>query len=1776
MNDSALPTPSLLIQAHLNETISYAGWQNSVPLIYSLSVVNESNEVIEDVTLVLESSSGFLRPKAWTLPRIGAGETVEIADRHVELDPEYLRGVNESEKFVVSFVIDSEQGVRVEERKNVRLLAQNEWGGVRANAELIAAFVMPNDPFVASILKSASDLLERHGKRDSLEGYQADDPKRVYVLAGAIWNSISALDLTYANPPTSFETAGQKTRNPEAIQRDQMATCLDTSLLFCAALEAAGLHPIVVFKKGHCFTGVWLIEKTLNQVVETDVLEIRKALAGHELVTFETTLVTHNDPQPFDNAIRVAKAATAVDEESDFVAAIDIHRARMMQILPLASHVDLTHESTEVETNNVDVLQLPSAPTWLEMPGDLSIHKPTTPDGRIDRWQRKLLDLTLRNRLLNFRSTLQTVPILCKEIAKLEDLLANGKRLKFISLPEQNPLGERDTELHRQTTDSDLNAEFAIKALERKEVCCTLPIDQMEKRLITLYRAARNDMAEGGTNTLFLAVGFLRWKRSAGDKRSYRAPLLLVPIKLTRKSSQSPFHLRMHEDETRFNATLIQMLKQDFGKNLTRFESELPEDESGLDVPKILAMVRHHIRDVAGMEVVDECALGRFSFSKYLLWKDLVDRTDQLKNNRVVKHLLDGGKEVFGDSESRGNPIPTPQEMDLFEPVDLIHPLDADSSQLAAIVAAADGKDFVLIGPPGTGKSQTITNMIAQCLANGKSVLFVAEKTAALDVVHRRLVQHGLGDCCVELHSNKAERKKFLAQLEANWTKRKAAKNDWVHVNQQLKLRRDELNAYVNAINETQPNGWTAFDAFWESANGKSVPNIDLGWDKQVSHDHESYQKLERVATDLGAAFRAIETDQGVPCVAATEWSVQWERDLLESAGKLANASEKLKRDLAQFSNQIGCPEITDGTIVELDAINELAKALKGGEGKDLRILFHKKFPELQEACRELESSLEEFNASSHALNGDYGNELDRLPVDEIEHQWRMACSRFWPFSWFAKRRVTKLLNTYTATGTGAAPAIDLPAIKVIREARARIQSSPMNEASQFADGLKTDLDALKDEMAKATRIRDAIKNVGRARKLTARISKALVPVIAGQAQGRDTLVAASRFSDALGDHYQAVKRFAELAAKPPIDSSVQEVCATSRMISETVKDRRTELKRWTFWCGAKSLANAQGLATFANLLESKSITPEEVASHFRVAYARWLIPKLVDGNEILRSFETVKHEHAIDDFVRLDSLARKTASQKVLAAVAHDLPEPEEVTKKSELGLLRHQMQLKRPSKSIRDVVNGMPESFRELAPCLLMSPLSIAQYLPANQPPFDVVVFDEASQITTWDAIGAIARGKQTIIVGDPKQLPPTNFFGKIEDDEFDEELEEDEKDLESILDEAKASGLPELQLNWHYRSRHESLIAFSNYQYYGNRLITFPAADDDNLGVSLTIVPEAHYDLGKSRTNRVEAQAIVDNAMQRMERQLELPEEDRRTFGVITFNIQQQSLIQDLFEAALKKQPQLEWFFSDDRIEPTVVKNLENVQGDERDVMFFSITFGPTKSNPRVSLNFGALNKEGGHRRLNVAVTRSRQQMLIFSSFHPDQLDAARSQSRGLNDLKQFLQFAESKGELDLGSHSKDSVGGFDSPFEEAVSEALQMRGWIVVPQVGVSGFRIDLGIKHPHKPGSYLAGVECDGATYHRSSTARDRDKTRQLVLEGLGWNILRIWSPDWWYDPSGVAAKIHRQLEELLQQSGQESVDEAEAEKPLETQNEDDQSANRDSEGEDPPRISEDE
>lgn len=637
-------------------------------------------------------------------------------------------------------------------------------------------------------------------------------------------------------------------------------------------------------------------------------------------------------------------------------------------------------------------------------------------------------------------------------------------------------------------------------------------------------------------------------------------------------------------------------------------------------------------------------------------------------------------------------------------------------------------------------------------------------------------------------------------------------------------------------------------------------------------------------------------------------------------------------------------------------------------------------------------------------------------------------------------------------------------------------------------------------------------------RRLSRLVSEQRAALTPGGTTGKMMLAfreAHRQFGAALEATEALAKTAGELAGASADYGLVQHVRA---VLAQWVSAWR-DLRIWCAWRSARDRAVAHGLQGVVASIEDGAIALEDAERYFIYSYETWWLKRAIDRDPVLRGFASADHERKIREFREADARFEELTKRYIHAMLAGRVPQAQQGNRPDpELGLILHELAKQRAHIPVRKLVQGLPSLLPRLKPCLLMSPLSVAQYLSTSHAPFDLVVFDEASQIPVWDAVGAIARGRQLVMVGDPKQLPPTSFFSKGDDDDDASMEQAPARDLESILDECIGVGMPKLGLDWHYRSRHESLITFSNHRYYDGRLITFPSPVTEDVAVSLRRVGGV-YDRGGSRTNRTEADAIVAE----IKSHVSDPSRSALTLGVLTFNQPQQRLIETLLEEAYRADPDFERSVQA-LVEPLFVKNLENVQGDERDVILFAITYGADAAG-KVTMNFGPLNLEGGERRLNVAVTRARAANMLFTSILPEQIDASRVRATGVRDLKHYLEFAL-RGPRAILEQSLPTGLEPDSPFEREVIRALRGRGYDVHPQVGCSGYRIDIGIVDPNAKGRYLLGVECDGATYHSFAVARDRDRLRQQVLESLGWTIHRIWSTDWWRDRE-------REIERLL-------------------------------------------
>jgi very-short-patch-repair endonuclease len=1350
---------------------------------------------------------------------------------------------------------------------------------------------------------------------------------------------------------------------------------------------------------------------------------------------------------------------------------------------------------------------------------------------KLTLWQRKLLDLTTRNRLLHLPFTAKYIKLICPEPSVLEDKLAGGKSIRVVAMPDLEK-GGRDTELYLQQNSESLQEEYAKIVLGKGEVLAAFDKNKLASSLVELYRKARSDLDEGGANTLFLAIGFLQWKKSPDDPRSYMAPLILLPIKLERKSALSGVSMRMLEEEPRFNLTLLELLRHDFALNIPELESELPTDGGGVDVAGIWNIMRRAVRDIPGFEVKDELVIGTFSFAKYLMWKDLVNRSDQLFKNPLVKYLIErgSGQEALPVTGEFLSADVLDQKITASE---LFLPLPIDSSQLSAVVASASGRDFVLDGPPGTGKSQTIANMIAHNLGLGRRVLFVAEKKAALEVVYRRLEEKGLGEFCIELHSSKTSKTDFLKQLERAWDTRDVlSAEQWREEALTAQHLRDKLNKIVKVLHNRWPNGLTVYQAMGKVIRDADKTTPKLQWPAGTLHDSEIMTKFRDIARRLDLnSDTAQRYSAEFSFISHADWTNGWQEQIVAVADQLPCRIDELDESIASVISVSGLA-IDSKDYRNLSKSAELLALLLDAYAIDLAFAFAPDAGTKLAIARNAVKSIEAYHEEQTRLSATYSPDCYRhINIEQIASDWHDAEQKFWLLGTLARKKVCN--DLIMQGGVSGTPNISvdvarLRSIKVhlneIDGVSLQLQSIPGWNAQN------TDLPTFTGAIALAERIRAMISTVALSAPHLAALRTSIATLIidSNELLNPDGQLALciKRLKRALVDVEQSRRQFAELTGgitDVPVDS------VSLKASAEAVVKNQMALKSWCDWCRVRNEADSLGLNPLTTALAEDALPHGQVRDIFETAYSRWFAAWVIDAEPLLHNFVPAEHMSDIESYRKQDNHLSQLAVRYIKAKLCGSIPAKNEIGKSGGFGVLKHELQKSRRHKPVRQLAAEMGDAMSKLAPCMLMSPLSIAQFMPAEQPLFDLVIFDEASQITPWDAIGVIARGKQVVIAGDPRQMPPTNFFNRGSSESEDDT----EEDMESILDECLAAGIHNHSLSWHYRSRHESLIAFSNNRYYDNNLITFPSAQTKVSAVEWRRISGV-YAKGKGRHNQAEAEAIVAEIVRRLTDSTS--QLHNQSIGVITLNTEQQKLISDLLDKARQRNPSIEPYFQEDIPEPVVVKNLETMQGDERDVIMLGIGYGPTELGANtMSMNFGPLNKEGGWRRLNVAITRARQEMLIFTSFDPSMIDLNRTSARAVQDLRYFIEFAQ-RGPVALAQAIKGSVGSYESPFEEAVAQGLRQKGWNVVPQIGVSRFRIDLGIVHPDCPGDYLVGVECDGATYHSAATARDRDKVRSAILQGLGWRLLRVWSTDWWVDKQGALERLHRQIGSLLEQS----------------------------------------
>jgi transcription elongation GreA/GreB family factor len=1658
----------------------------------------------------------------------------------------------------------------------------------------------------------------------------------------------------------------------------------------------------------------------------------------------------------------------------------------------------------------------------------------------------RLLDLTGRNRLINYKHTpgrsLQFVHSAMG--ATFRRLVENNNQVTIAPLPE--PLREEwvvrngkaarpDPKEH--AANHEISADYELVATgstggNGNQARTLFYADDLGKHCRKLEREAKLAIAETGSNMLYLVFGFLDFPDTPAAEKTYRAPLLCVPVSI-QKVEQGPyttFSLAYTGDDITDNMSLREKVRRDFGLQIPEYAAE-----SEMSVDAYLREVSNVIANKPEWHVRRMMTLTLLSFANMLLVRDLDpenwandDGESDLTEHPLVRQVFEGQSEAGGATYAGEYPIDNHPKQD----IPLIY--DADSSQHSALIDVLEGHNRVIEGPPGTGKSQTITNLIAAALQSGKKVLFVAEKLAALQVVKSRLALAGLDPFVLELHSNKANRKKVLEELHTRINNRPRTRADLPSLIEQFQEKRAVLKAYTETVNsrvgdhkeltlhqvmwraelhrmrcggcftsvqhldyspayrtdattlsalcdrlnylagQYEPIGsYSNAHPLWGFFPEEFKPEDDLPVQRLLAKYQPRFQAFKDVTASaaelVGVATVSIGADESKNLLSILEnlspadpgeidfgalpllfpedgsdgrQSKQVLDDLSERQALLAEIESDLRQKLVSLNLSAEQSHVVEGLRDELrhlgldastyddleQARQELLSGVKHaraaltklagiaktcglpftGAASDIAKLTALVKP-LSEApvqllplrhpalanpgaaqkLRTARVQLTKLSVAQRTLEERYyldaGPTEDELRAAIATLREGDAWYRIFQRSWRTAIRLHRRLERTKSKSRGSERLAELERLSAHRQHQKTWladellrtlagphfagEQTPLEDLAKVAEWLQeatlalevaqvpkqifdplttertaflslatqvpvlsVSLSALDGLMTTGSRIlskgtkailrgldlelfghradvmEKATASIGRIQRLMKGLVKEEIAageglralaqasalpekiselenhlagrqLLSDRFQGRKTnlepLLAAhtygtsmvranlprniervllsedcTRNHERLGKYFRGISQgwtdlseFSDgMARYGRFDLSAW-VSAEFRSTPEYAVELAAKAERaannlggllpWAQYVGVRAQAAEAGLEPFIQTMESNAVPPEKLRDAFVYRFYASIAQEVFSRSPRLRQFSGRRHSAIREEFAELDKKIIKLRGEQI----AHDCVRASQppggsnsarVDEKTELSLINYLIPQQRPRVTVRAMLSRAGRAIQELKPCFMMGPQAVAQFLEPGKLGFDLVVMDEASQLRPEQAIGAIARGAQLVVVGDPKQLPPTSFFSRAnQTDGDDDSAQLATSDAESILDVCTSHFQPVRTLRWHYRSRHESLIAFSNHNFYRSQLVVFPSPYPRSklLGLSYHYVANGVYE---SQMNQIEAVRVVEAAVEHI---LTRPDD---SLGIVTLNVKQRDLIAELLEQRLRTMPEAREFRERWEAEgmDLFVNNLENVQGDERDCIVISTTFGKPAGASVVRQNFGPISRQGGWRRLNVLFTRARKAVAVYTSMRPEDIVSDNRTPEGTRALRNYLEFARTgllPIEVDTGLPP-------DSDFEVSVIDTLREHGYESTPQLGVAGFRIDIAVKHPKHLSGYLAAIECDGATYHSAVSVRDRDRIRQEILEGLGWRgrIWRIWSTDWFRSPLAEMQRLLAFLKALEQ------------------------------------------
>jgi hypothetical protein len=1525
-------------------------------------------------------------------------------------------------------------------------------------------------------------------------------------------------------------------------------------VLYASCLAAAGLEPLIFIVPGHAFSGYALADGSpaMQQPVVHNPNEVAAMFASGVFQPVETTTLCVGPAESFDAAI-ARHTPEFLAGLPEFGALINVVKSREAGVRPIpARRIVNSVLEIEIETGTPAAhAMVGPSPTNDVPPADrVDRGRLESFDGppRIRKWLNSLLDLSATNPLVNMKPGAGVFELTLEQgmLAALEDRMMTGGLAINLMVASRVPQRVIDNGTTPQSLATEMSSSGGLywpsvdqfEALVNHEVerrqqngvqLSQATIRQqvrplvgdhyaalLDKSLAGLKRRARDIETQTGTNNLFLTIGSVVWSEP-GTTARLRAPLFLIPVRVSGTADTS---IKISADEGAEitpNYCLLEKLRQTF--NFDASVLEMPElDEHGIDVDRMLADVRGRLSEanIASVVVEETSHLAVLNFANFRLWKDMRDHWRVFMGNEVVRHLVERPFESFED--------PAVAATAGQAPVDVLCPTEVDESQLEAVRWAVEGRSFVIEGPPGAGKSQTITNLLAACIAANKRVLFVAQKQPALEVVKKRLRQAGMMPFCIDLHDKGSKpeqiRKQLRDALDFAGVDQEA---EWADLMSQLAADETALIRYrdvIHAKNSAGYSAWSAQQEFADLGEGASISIPPALLDADFALVPAIRNSLLQLP--LVAGVSALDAKNPWALCDQIDFSEIDQADLALTVGRLQENLDAFEH-LPESDRAVLATLTTPASLADVAETVALWKTLSSVPEATLVAVGTESW---LESTRALVAGIDAFATTYADITRIFQRSVFTADLAQMTVAGADAAAAG-PLSRGKKTRTFDLiLAPYLLDSTLRSVEEWMNLLGRVTPARAEVEA--INASARRLDGVgvRPEWTILDDEDAQHLR--------RRVTELPAETQQLLDPAMAlvhrSLADGwspdastlqllRDADQTWQRLSRVVGTSQHSLIRWLD-------GRTFIEAWRASNPAWLAAAPRFLSLQRWCELTSTVAPLRTAGLDRSAEELLSGKIPLDQGFIQFRRGLVRAALSERLEAGRI-DQFDGLAQDRRVKTFVDRSSRQRELMRTVIPRSLVQKRPFSPG-TRVGDYGSLERELSKVARRLSIRKLIERYGQILPHLSPCFLMSPDSVAKFLPPGAIEFDLVVFDEASQIEVAQAIGVMGRAKAVVVVGDSNQMPPSTFGASAASDADEDAIESDVamfEDLESILSECVESNLPRLYLKCHYRSRYEELISFSNAAFYESKLTTFPSPSAGFGPIKWRRI-EGQFDRTSSGelkgTNSVEAQAIVDEIKSR----LEDPETSSQSICVVTLNIQQQKLIRKLLEECGSEA--IRTLFLDDSDGGLIVRNLESVQGDERDVVMISIAFSPLTSARqgevgRLPLNFGPLNKKGGERRLNVAVTRARSEVVVFCSFDPEQMKLAEDPARGLLLLKQYLSIAR-----DGVKSSGDLVSRTPTPpdhHRRAIARALEDRGLTVTENVGLSKFRVDLAVGLPESTG-WTVAVLLDGPGWAERSTVFDRDALPAQVLKMMGWpKVVRVWLPSWIQEPNRVINDI---------------------------------------------------